>query len=807
MSRTVLAAPIAGWLTNVRDVPDPVFSEEMMGVGVAIDPVEGKLVAPCAAEIVLVAPSQHSVTLRTEEGAELLIHIGLETVALEGRGFEAHVLDGERVAAGDPLITFDLDLVGLEAKSLVAPIVLTNSDEFRLVTEALDRFVESGQPIASIEKVVVTAATRAASSEIQTVDAVVGFEHGLHARPAARIADLARRASGDVVISAGGKSARARSPVAVMALNVKKGDRVEIAGTDEGVLHSIATLIEAGEVAQQTAPKAAAGRPIADNEIAGVCAHPGAVLGTAIHWRRKVHEAPEQGQGVQQERAALDQARAIVRAKLEALAGSAGPAGTIAKAHIGLLDDEDLNAAASAEIEGGRSAVRAWQIAALAAADTLRAADTPLLRERVADLEDISAQVTSAIIGEAVASPVELGEKTILIANELMPSELLSLPRDRIVGLATAGGGATSHMALIAASFGIPTLVAMGPELTRVSEGTRVLLDATSGVLVIDPDEQARERAAARAKAPEAVGDCVTRDGERVTLLANLGSLGDVEPALATGAEGCGLLRTEFLFLDRQDAPSEEEQRRAYQTIADALGGRPLTIRTLDIGGDKPVPYIHFPPEENPALGARGIRTSLFRPELIDEQLRAIAGVGGEAIKVMLPMVSSVAELRAVRERMGGNVKLGVMIETPAAALIADRLAAEADFLSIGTNDLAQYALAMDRTNPLLAAAIDALHPAVLGLMAITAEAGQAAGKPVSVCGNLASEPLGALVIIGLGIRELSGVPAALPAVRHAIMQVSASDCRDAAERALKLESAGEVRALAAELLNSGGAQ
>jgi phosphoenolpyruvate-protein phosphotransferase len=443
----------------------------------------------------------------------------------------------------------------------------------------------------------------------------------------------------------------------------------------------------------------------------------------------------------------------------------------------------------------------------LAAADTLRAADTPLLRERVADLEDISAQVTSAIIGEAVASPVELGEKTILIANELMPSELLSLPRDRIVGLATAGGGATSHMALIAASFGIPTLVAMGPELTRVSEGTRVLLDTTSGVLVIDPDEQARERAAARAKAPEAVGDCVTRDGERVTLLANLGSLGDVEPALATGAEGCGLLRTEFLFLDRQDAPSEEEQRRAYQTIADALGGRPLTIRTLDIGGDKPVPYIHFPPEENPALGARGIRTSLFRPELIDEQLRAIAGVGGEAIKVMLPMVSSVAELRAVRERMGGNVKLGVMIETPAAALIADRLAAEADFLSIGTNDLAQYALAMDRTNPLLAAAIDALHPAVLGLMAITAEAGQAAGKPVSVCGNLASEPLGALVIIGLGIRELSGVPAALPAVRHAIMQVSASDCRDAAERALKLESAGEVRALAAELLNSGGAQ
>jgi phosphocarrier protein FPr/phosphocarrier protein len=347
----------------------------------------------------------------------------------------------------------------------------------------------------------------------------------------------------------------------------------------------------------------------------------------------------------------------------------------------------------------------------------------------------------------------------------------------------------------------------MGPTLARVPEESHVLLDATAGVLVVDPGERAQARALAQAKSAGEAGECVTREGERITLLANLGGLNDVEGALSAGAEGCGLLRTEFLFLDRAQAPSEEEQRAAYQAIADALEGRPLTIRTLDVGGDKPVSYIRFPHEQNPALGARGVRTGLFAPELLDEQLRAIAAVESKAVKVMLPMISSVAELRSLRERIAPDVKLGVMVETPAAALTADRLAAEADFLSIGSNDLAQYVLAMDRTNPLLAASIDALHPAVLRLIAMTEEAGREAGKPVSVCGNLASEPLGALVLVGFGIRELSAVPAALGPVRQAISQISASDCRALAERALELESAGEVRALAAELLNMGEAR
>jgi phosphoenolpyruvate-protein phosphotransferase len=808
MSRVGLSAPIAGWLISLRDVPDPVFSEEMMGVGVAIDPTEGTLVAPCAATVLMVAPTQHSVTLKAENGAELLIHIGLETVALEGRGFHAHVSDGEVVAAGAALISFDLDIVGLEAKSLVTPIVLTDGDEFRLSTTEVDRLVSPGDSIAFVEEVRVEARPPA-EGEASTREAVVGFEHGLHARPAARIAGCAKGYSSEMTVGLRGKTANARSPTAIMTLNAVRGDRVQLIakGADaEKALDALAHVLSMGEELQPAAVPRAQTRTLRENEFAGVTALPGVAVGTAVHWRREIGEASDEGRGAEAERAALAEARAAVRARLEALRiEMSGPAAAIAGAHIGLLEDDDLNAAALAGVDSGKSAARAWQAATSAVEEELGSADNPLLRERIADLRDIAAQMTAALLGGAGSAVLDFPEATVLIADELLPSELLSLPRDKVVGLATAGGGPTSHMAIIAASFGIPTVVAMGPEVSRVGEGVRVLLDASSGVLIVDPDERTAAKALEQAAQTRSEGgECLTRDGERVRLSANLGSLAEVQGALAAGAEGCGLLRTEFLFLDRTEPPSVEEQRDTYQAVADALGGRPLTIRTLDIGGDKPVPYIRFPHEQNPALGARGIRTELFEPELLDAQLQAIAKVGGDQVKVMIPMVSTIGELRTVRDRLAGigaRIPLGVMIETPAAALIADRLAAEADFLSIGSNDLAQYALAMDRTNPLLAASIDALHPAVLRLIAMTAQAGDAAAKPLSLCGNLASEPLGALVLVGLGIRELSAVAAALPAVRHAIGRVSASDCRTLAQRALELESAAEVRALAAELL------
>lgn len=802
MSRVTLGAPVAGWLTSVRGVPDPVFAEEMMGTGVAIDPTEGSIVAPCAGEVLVVAPTAHSVTVRAANGAEILIHVGIDTVALDGRGFEAKVKAGDKLAAGDVLIAFDLDLVALEAKSLVTPVILTNPEAFDLTLEPLDRLVDSGEQFAAVTARQGAGVAASMAGETRSVECTVGFTHGLHARPAARIADLVKRFNSDVTLVAGDKRASARSPVAVMALNVAAGARLAlIASGDDGeaALAALAALIEGGDREARSAAADAGPTRLAENELAGVCALPGVVVGIAARWRGAIVETPEEGRGAEHEAQALAAARETVGAQLQAMAtGAGGPGGEIAGAHLGILNDEDINAAATAAIARGKGAGRAWQLATEVAADALRATGNAMLQERVTDLRDVSARIVGAL-GKGTQPANDLPQGAILVADDLMPSELLSLERTRLAGIAIGGAGPTSHVAIIAASFGVPTLVAIGPGLSRVADGARLMLDATAGKLVIEPDEKAVSRAARPATAGSS-GECRTRDGERITLLANLGGLGDVAPALAAGAQGCGLLRTEFLFLERASAPSEDEQAEAYQAIADALGGRPLTIRTLDIGGDKPVAYIAFPPEQNPALGVRGIRTNLIAPALLDEQLGAIARVEGGAVKVMVPMVSSLDELRLVRAQLPG-LTVGIMVETPAAALIADSLAAEADFLSIGSNDLAQYALAMDRTNPLLAASIDALHPAVLRLIAMIAEAGRRAGKTVSICGNLASDPVGALLLVGLGIRELSAVPAALSAVRDAIGRVTTSDCAALAARAVDLESAAQVRALAAGLL------
>jgi phosphoenolpyruvate-protein kinase (PTS system EI component) len=310
-------------------------------------------------------------------------------------------------------------------------------------------------------------------------------------------------------------------------------------------------------------------------------------------------------------------------------------------------------------------------------------------------------------------------------------------------------------------------------------------------------------RSAAERAAREA-GDalCRTSDGTRIEVFANLGSVADAEAAVAQGAEGCGLLRTEFLFLDRSTPPSEAEQLAQYQAIADTLGDRPLIVRLLDVGGDKPAPYLDLAAEENPALGLRGIRVGLARSELLETQIRAILSVKPEGrCKIMAPMVASVAELEAVRaivSRLGGGVEVGVMVETPAAAMTADLLSRTAGFLSIGSNDLTQYALAMDRGNASVAAGVDGLHPAVLRLIARACEDARKHERLVAVCGGLAADPLAVPILIGLGVRELSVPPARVAATKAAVGQLLLGPCEALAAEALALDSAAAVRAFVA---------
>jgi phosphocarrier protein FPr/phosphocarrier protein len=371
---------------------------------------------------------------------------------------------------------------------------------------------------------------------------------------------------------------------------------------------------------------------------------------------------------------------------------------------------------------------------------------------------------------------------------------------------------------VLAASAGVPMLVALGDVLHDVPDDAPLVLDAQTGQLDTAPDAAALDRAehrlaaggAARAVARRSAGqEARTADGARIEIFANLGSVDDAGRAVAEGAEGCGLLRTEFLFLGRDAAPGEDEQARIYGEIAAALGDRPLIVRTFDIGGDKPAPYLPMAAEENPALGVRGVRLNLLRTDLLDTQLRAILrGVPAGQRRIMVPMIVEPAELRQVRERLRAaesalgipdRTQLGVMIETPAAALLADRIAADADFLSIGSNDLTQYALACDRGNPATAAKVDALHPAVLRLISVAAAGAAAHGRWLGVCGGVASDPAAAALLIGLGATELSVAPGQIATIKARIRTLDLAACRALVGRALECADAAEVRALLTE--------
>jgi multiphosphoryl transfer protein len=368
----------------------------------------------------------------------------------------------------------------------------------------------------------------------------------------------------------------------------------------------------------------------------------------------------------------------------------------------------------------------------------------------------------------------------------------------------------------MASAIAIPMIVAAGSAVETLADGEQVILDAIAGELHVKPGAQ-RVAAAERqiehdlrrrhAERMAARIEARTADGQRIHVFANLGSPADAVTAVALGAEGCGLLRTEFLFLEQRAAPSEEQQLAAYQQIAASLEGRPLTIRTLDIGGDKPIGYLPLPMEANPALGLRGVRTSLWRRDLLQAQLRAILRVqpAGQC-RILLPMVTDAGEIDEIRAELAAAMTavrvdtapaLGIMIETPAAAMLADTLAGHVDFFSVGTNDLTQYTLAMDRGHPQLAARVDGLHPAVLRLIARATQAAAVHGREVAVCGNLALDPCAIPILIGLDVRELSVAHTAVPSVKARIASLQTDGCRELAARALECSTAADVRALA----------
>ncbi|GAA0568659.1 phosphoenolpyruvate--protein phosphotransferase [Halomonas salifodinae] len=829
-----LLAPVAGLVVPLAAVPDPVFAGLALGEGIALDPLGECLHAPCDGEVVQCARTHHALTLRTEAGLELLLHLGLDTVELQGRGIEPLVAVGDRVRAGDPLCRFDADALARGASALITPLVITEAAGWRLREPTLTAGsrVALGEPLLVLEAVVAESRETVAGGPEAERRLTLALAAGLHARPAARLRAIAREHGVSLALDhegADSPSASAESVSALMNLGLTQGSVLRLTARGENAeaaLDAAEVLLTTPEAEAHPAPTPqvasgeALGEALGEGELAGLVASSGLALGPLVHYRPPLPAVPHDGEGEAVEAPRLTQAltrvgEALARDEAEATRSGQAAEAEIFAAHGAWLADPDLAAAAGERLRAGRGAGQAWREALDAEAERLTATGNALLAARVADLRDLQRRVMAELSEAAEPALPEFPEGALLVAEELTPSELVAVAARRPAGLCLAGGGTTSHVAILARARGLPCLVAMGPALLTAVDAApseHAILDAERGRLAVAPSEarvaevsariEARrhEAEAARAAAFEAA---ITRDGREVEVCANIGGAEEARLAAEAGADGVGLLRSEFLFLERDSAPDEATQRDEYQAALAALGGKPVIIRTLDIGADKQLPYLRLPAVPNPALGVRGARLWASHPELLETQLRALLGVTPlETLHIMLPMISEAGELRQVRQRLEAiaaelgltaRPRLGAMIEVPSAALCAASLAAEADFLSIGTNDLTQYTLAMDREDPALTARADVLHPAVLRLIQATV-AGARGRCPVGVCGAAAGDDLAAPLLVALGVDELSVEPARVPAVKAALRRLDAAALAAELPELLALDDAAAVR-------------
>ncbi len=674
------------------------------------------------------------------------------------------------------------------------------------------------------------------------LDLTVLNHTGLHARPARELVNLAKKFSSKIKIAHGDRSGNAKSLISVLKLGVASGGavRFQITGEDEAeaaeqlrqaVLSGLGEEVVAhdsqseSEPEQVSAPAEAPEVPVAKPaeftfpvDFNGVAASGGLALGPIFQLQVTTVSSDSSYQGAPAETARLYQALADATEELNALsskltADGVTDAAKIFDVHADLIADDALLDQVKAAIASGKRATKAWADSIEDYATELSQMPDPILSARSSDLRDVGRRVTGHLTG--TSHQMELPtEPVVIVAEELFPSETAMLDPNNVLGIITASGGATDHAAILARALALPAIVSAGPEILKQANGTQVLFDGAAGTIALNPSdalqsqakaaiEKQRARNAALREAAKQMAK--TTDGHLVEIGSNAGSLEDVQRGTENGTDGIGLFRTEFLYLGRDSAPTEEEQGNIYRSILEELNGKPLIIRTLDIGGDKVVPYMDLPEEANPFLGVRGIRLSLSQPDLFRAQLRTILTLPDvSSVRIMFPMIATLEDWRKARavvtelqnETGVTDIKVGMMVEVPSAAVLADMFASEVDFFSIGTNDLTQYTLAMDRTNSVLTAQLDGLHPAVLRLIAKVAEAAKSAGKWAGVCGELGGDLDAVPILIGLGLNELSVAPPLVGQVKDRVRNLSYADCQQLAKKALQQTSAAAVRAL-----------
>ncbi|CQR49999.1 MULTISPECIES: phosphoenolpyruvate--protein phosphotransferase [Haloferax] len=555
-----------------------------------------------------------------------------------------------------------------------------------------------------------------------------------------------------------------------------------------------------------------------ERTLSGIGVTPLSGVGTVV-WYRPDADLPEppapEDVDAEAELARFEDARAAAEDELEAererTAERVGEEeAAVFDAHVQFLNDPQITDGVTDAIEGGLPAEHAVQETFSEFVEQFENMGGRM-GERADDLRDVRDRLVRVLSDGERVDLSSLPEGSVVVAERLTPSDTAQLDPERVAGFVTVTGGRTSHAAIFARSLALPAIVGVGEELQSVEDGTEVVVDGESGDLVVEPSDERKEAAAAAADVDVRRESVETADGVEIEVAANIGTLADLGPAVDRGADGVGLFRTEFLFLDRESPPDEDEQYEAYVEALESFDGGRVVVRTLDIGGDKPVPYLDLPDEENPFLGERGIRRSLGPDaDLFETQVRALlraaASADGANLSVMLPLVSTVEELRAGRERFESVAddldaegvanelpEFGIMVETPAAAFMADRFAPHVDFFSIGTNDLAQYVMAAERGNERVSELGDYRQPAVLRAIDATVSAAEGEDCWVGMCGEMAGDPDLTELLVGLGLDELSMSAVTVPQVKAAVAETDTADARALAERVLQADTKAEV--------------
>ena len=661
---------------------------------------------------------------------------------------------------------------------------------------------------------------------------VLANEHGLHARPATALAALTKSMDGEIKVAVdAGEYVSAQSLTRLLSLGAIKGQTLKfIAEPDTEAALMLDKVIEAvrsglGESvspvvshdADQTSDVSTINNSIGIKpgvRHKAINASQGLAVGGA-HIIKPVHyHYPMTAQFPEAEMAKLQEAIAAVKADLQVVIKTAKnpQIAEIFAAHLALLDDDEMLMGVKEGLQEGLSAPAAWHAMIEELASAQAALANQLLAERAQDLKDIGQKVLSKLVGETQAAPPDA--PYVLIKEDLLPSDVANLDPTSVAGIITAVGGASSHSAIIARTLGIPALVGAGQSVLEIHGGTSVLLDGGAGWFVVEPSDemiaecreiQAARREMMRKAALVAKEPAITTDGHRVEVAANLGNVADTANAVASGAEGVGLLRTELVFMSHTQIPDIKTQVADYAQVFEALEGKPLVVRVLDIGGDKALPYLPMAAEENPFLGLRGIRLLLAKPELLRAQLTAlIVASEGRDLRIMFPMIGRIEEFFAAKAILDevlvqyphDKLQVGIMLEVPSAAVMAHQFAKEVDFFSIGTNDLTQYVLAIDRGHPVISKDADGLHPSILQLIHQAVTAAHREGKWVGVCGELAADPDAVPLLVGLGVDELSMSAKSIAMTKAMIREMQYSQMQALAMQALECQTAEQVRQL-----------